>query len=72
MKDCVATMEALLKAMLVAGFGIVSNEKGDNIEKTLDLRQVKVSDAEGNLRRVYPAKTDLVFDENESIAVERE
>lgn len=72
MIDCVTTMEALLKAMLNAGFGASQNEPCDSTVSILDLRQVKVTDAEGNLRRVYPAKSDLVFDENESIAVERE
>lgn len=63
-------MEALLKAMLMAGFGASQLEQCDT--KQLDIRQVKITDAEGNLRRVYPAKGDLVFESNESIAVERE
>ncbi|XP_031621184.1 leucine-rich repeat-containing protein 47-like [Contarinia nasturtii] len=70
--DCVATIEALLKAMLIAGFGTSQNEQCDINVKRLDLRQVKITDAEGYLRRVYPAKGDLIFDANESIAVERE
>lgn len=69
MKDCVATMEALLVAMLHAGFGASQNEAGDSVISTLNLRQVKVADADGNLRRVYPAKGDLVFNESEHIAV---
>ncbi|XP_055312336.1 leucine-rich repeat-containing protein 47-like [Sitodiplosis mosellana] len=72
MADCVDTMEALLKAMLLAGLGASQNDSCDTTSKTLDIRQVKVTDAEGNLRRVYPAKSDLVIDESENIGVERE
>lgn len=70
--DCVDTMEALLKAMLLAGFGVKQNDSCDTTDKTLDIRQVKITDNEGNLRRVYPAKSDLIFDEIESIAIERD
>lgn len=66
MKDCTGTMDALLLAMVQGGFG-VSTATSIN---TLDLRQVKIEDYEGKLRRVFPAKGDLVFDENELIAVE--
>lgn len=72
MGDCVTTIEALLKGMLLAGLGVSQNDASDTTGKTLDIRQVKVTDADGNLRRVYPAKTDLIFDESDSIAVERE
>lgn len=72
MGDCIETMEALLKAMLMAGLGASQNESDDTTSKTLEIRQVKVTDSEGNLRRVYPGKGDLIFDENESITVERE
>lgn len=72
MADCVDTMEALLKAMLLAGFGASQNDSCDTADKTLDIRQVKVTDPEGTLKRVYPAKGDLVFDENENIGVECE
>lgn len=65
-------MEALLTAMIHSGLGASSNASGDNGVNTLDLCQVKAVDAKENLRRVYPAKGDLVFDETELIAVERE
>lgn len=60
-------MEALLLAMVQSGFGSAT-ETG--VSPTLDLRQVKIVDDEGQLRRVFPAKGDLVFDENLLIAVE--
>lgn len=72
MNDCVATMEALLKGMLIAGLGTSQNSSSDTTLNSLDIRQVKVTDFEGNLRRVYPAKSDLVFGENENFIVERE
>lgn len=69
MKDCMATMEALLLAMVQGGFGATgaAATAGANI---LDLQQVKIVDTEGKLRRVFPAKGDLVFDANELVAVE--
>lgn len=70
MKDCVTTMETLLTAMIHSGLGATSKASGDNGINTLEVCQVKVTDADGNLRRVYPAKGDLVFDETEAIAVE--
>lgn len=68
MKDCMATMEALLLAMVQGGFGV--NDGGPGGVKILDLRQVKIVDGEGHLRRVYPAKGDLLFDASELVAVE--
>lgn len=67
MKDCMATMKALLLAMVQSGFGAAGAATGVN---TLDLRQVKIVDTEGQLRRVFPAKGDLVFDESELVAIE--
>lgn len=72
MIDCVETMEALLKAMLQSGLGSSQNASSDTTIATLDIRQVKITDAEGNLRRVYPAKSDLIINETDNIAVDRE
>lgn len=72
MIDCVATIEALLKAMLQSGLGASQNDSSDTTSNTLNVRQVKVTDAEGNLRRVYPAKGDLVFEDMENIVIDRE
>lgn len=69
MKDCMATMEALLLAMVQGGFGI-NGAGNDAATKILDLRQVKIVDTQGNLRRVFPAKGDLVYDQSELVAVE--
>lgn len=70
MKDCMATMEALLLAMVQANFGAANAGGGATGIKILDLRQVKIVDTEGNLRRVFPAKGDLVFDDSELVAIE--
>lgn len=53
---------------LSGGFGV--NDGGPGGVKILDLRQVKIVDGEGHLRRVYPAKGDLLFDASELVAVE--
>lgn len=68
MKDCAATMEALLLDMVQSGFG--NGDCANTGAATLDLRQVKIIDTEGKLRRVFPAKGDLVFDDSELVAVE--
>lgn len=72
MGDCLTTMEALLKAMLTSGIGASQNDTSDSVINTLYVRQVKIADVEGNLRRVYPAKADLIFEDIDRIAVERE
>lgn len=65
-------MEALIKGMLNSGLGAGQNSSSDTTLHSLEIRQVKITDSEGNLRRVYPAKDDLVFGENENFVVERE
>lgn len=61
--------------MLLAGLG-VSNEPSASDEQPsiqeLVVQQIKITDAEGNLKNVYPSKTDLQFDESANIVVERE
>lgn len=73
--DCRVTMELLLKEMLMAGFGVLENVESseDNlISNILNVQQIKITDLDGNLRTVYPSKTDLQFDESLNISVERE
>lgn len=64
-------MEELLKAMMFAGFGVYESPT-DDIINVLDVKQVKITDADGNLRRVYPSKSDMQVEEHENIIVERE
>jgi hypothetical protein len=57
--------------------GISSNEppsEGTTLQSayhTLTVQQVRVVDKEGNLKVVYPSRTDLVFEDN-TISVIRE
>lgn len=68
MTDCRSTIEQLLKCMLLAGFG----RKADNTDQfILDVTQLRITDADGNLRSVYPSKTDLVYEKSENISIER-
>lgn len=68
MVDCRTTIEQLLKSMLLAGLG----RKADNSEQyLLDVTQIRITDADGNLRTVYPSKTDLVCEKSENISIER-
>lgn len=76
---CRITIEELLKQMLLAGFGRMDGDSEANAESSPGVRnqlvveQIKITDLDGNLKAVYPSKTDLVnFDESASIYVERE
>lgn len=68
MTDCRTTIEELLKSMLLAGLGRNTDHSDQHI---LDVTQMKITDAEGNLRTVYPSKTDLVTEKSENIIIER-
>lgn len=86
MADCRAAIEDFLVEMLLAGFGTATAsaaidaagdaaavEKARNFEQELIVQQVKSTDVEGNLRAVFPGKTDLLLDEKRpTILVERE
>lgn len=62
--------------MLLAGFGVMENVGSSDEENlvlnVLNVQQIKITDLDGNLRTVYPSKTDLHFDESCNISVERE
>ena len=64
--------------MLLAGLGMPNVEsvaEGADAEvqkNQLIVQQVKITDLDGNLKAVFPSKTDLQFDENLSILVDRE
>lgn len=73
--DCRATIELLLKEMLLAGFGVMENVDANEeatILNVLNVQQIKITDLDGNLRTVYPSKTDLHFEESSNISVDRE
>lgn len=56
---------------MFAGFGVYESPT-DDIINVLDVKQVKITDADGNLRRVYPSKSDMKVEEHENVIVERE
>lgn len=75
MTDCRHTIEELLKEMLLAGLGTTADAEAESDQpplKQLTVQQVKSTDIEGNLRTVYPSKTDLQFDESTNIQIDRE
>lgn len=73
MTDCRSAIDELLKEMLIGGFGAESDDVTEaNIQNMLHVQQIKVTDCEGNLRRVYPSKADLEFEDDAAILVERE
>lgn len=61
--------------MLLAGFGVLENADASEenlILNILNVQQIKITDLDGNLRTVYPSKTDLHFDESSNISIDRE
>ncbi|KAJ6636220.1 Leucine-rich repeat-containing protein 47 [Pseudolycoriella hygida] len=73
--DCRQIIEILLKEMLLAGFGTMENVDSSEevtILNVLNIQQIKITDLDGNLRTVYPSKTDLHFDEPSNISVDRD
>lgn len=71
-------MQELLHEMVLAGFGVFNVDDVDrstvdsNVEQQLVVQQIKITDLDGNLRTVYPSKTDLQYDESLNVVVERE
>ncbi|XP_068623611.1 leucine-rich repeat-containing protein 47-like [Battus philenor] len=57
---CKTVMDKLLQECLLLGIG--DEPTGSNDFHTLTVQQVKIVDTEGNLKSVYPSRTDCVFD----------
>ncbi|OWR55095.1 leucine-rich repeat-containing protein 47-like [Danaus plexippus] len=54
---CKTVMDKLLQECLMLGIG-----EGDGDFHTLTVQQVKIVDPEGNLKSIYPSRTDCVYD----------
>jgi len=72
---CRRVLDTLLREMLLLGVNCSeSPSEGTTLQSayhTLTVQQVRVVDKEGNLKVVYPSRTDLSF-EDKSISVIRE
>ena len=72
---CRQVLDTLLQETLLLGIGTAEPPSDGAILQSsfhhLSVQQVKVVDKEGNLKVVYPSRTDLVYD-NRSISVIRE
>jgi len=72
---CRHVLDTLLREMLLLGVNCSeSASEGTTLQSTyhtLTVQQVRVVDKEGNLKVVYPSRTDLSF-EDKSISVIRE
>ncbi|GFR13183.1 hypothetical protein TNCT_492731 [Trichonephila clavata] len=73
LSTCKKVMDALLVEMLKLGLGNLDNqssndEEGDSQTNQLTVQQVKIVDEEGQLKVVYPSRTDI---QTEGILVKR-
>jgi len=72
---CRHVLDTLLHEMLLLGINCSeSPSEGTTLQSeyhTLTVQQVRIVDKEGNLKVVYPSRTDLCF-EDKSISVIRE
>ncbi|GFX26513.1 leucine-rich repeat-containing protein 47 [Trichonephila clavipes] len=67
LSTCKKVMDALLVEMLKLGLGNLDNqstngEEGDSQRNQLTVQQVKIVDEEGQLKVVYPSRTDIQTD----------
>ncbi|KPJ13056.1 Leucine-rich repeat-containing protein 47 [Papilio machaon] len=59
LSSCKTVMDKVLQECLLLGIG---DEGEDDGYHTLSVQQVKIVDTEGNLKSVYPSRTDCVYD----------
>ncbi|XP_033217797.1 leucine-rich repeat-containing protein 47-like [Belonocnema kinseyi] len=68
---CRQVMDQFLKELVTLGLGCSLDSSDSEEFHKLIVEQVKVVDMEGNMKQVYPCRTDLNFEDN-SIAINRE
>ncbi|XP_026754962.2 leucine-rich repeat-containing protein 47-like [Galleria mellonella] len=66
--SCKTVMNKLLQECLLLGIG---DDAPDSGYHTLTVQQVKIVDPEGNLKSVYPSRTDCVYEDTPSVKVYR-
>lgn len=65
------SQDACKKALDQILFEVLSLGVTEN-EGSLTVHRVRVTDSQGNLRAVYPSRTDLKFDDTQSVKIIRE
>lgn len=68
---CRQVMDQFLKELVTLGLGCTPESNDSEEFHKLIVEQVKVVDTEGNMKQVYPCRTDLNFEDN-NIAINRE
>lgn len=63
-------LDEFLKELVIQGLGCVQKSDDEEFHE-LVVEQVKIVDIEGNMKSVYPSRTDLIIEEKD-IAVVRE
>ena len=64
-------MDQFLKELVTLGLGCTLESNDPDEFHKLIVEQVKVVDIEGNMKQIYPCRTDLNFEDN-SITINRE
>ncbi|KAM3957898.1 leucine-rich repeat-containing protein 47 [Aphomia sociella] len=67
--SCKIVMNKLLQECLLLGIG--DEDQGDTGFHTLTVQQVKIVDPEGNLKSVYPSRTDCIYEDSPNVKVLR-
>ena len=60
-------MDEFLRELVIQGLGCVQNN--DNKFHELIVEQVKIVDLEGNMKSVYPSRTDAVYEDKDVIVI---
>ncbi|XP_034948886.1 LOW QUALITY PROTEIN: leucine-rich repeat-containing protein 47-like [Chelonus insularis] len=67
---CRNVLDAFLKELVIQGLCTSAQNVDEKVEyHTLEIQQVKVVDAEGNLKYVYPSRADLNFNDDKIVVL---
>ncbi|XP_058788573.1 leucine-rich repeat-containing protein 47-like [Phymastichus coffea] len=67
-QTCKKVLDEFLKELIIQGLGCEAPDERNKFHELL-VEQVKIVDLEGNMKSVYPSRTDLVYDDDNIIVV---
>lgn len=65
---CRKVLDEFLKELVTQGLGCESTNEENKFHELL-VEQVKIVDLEGNMKSVYPSRTDAIYDEKDIVVV---